>query len=314
MWPDAVQLQDKVGRNGMTQEFERQIERYDALLAATVDMVLVIVDDRVEYCRAGESDWLNEEMVTGVALEKLFPVDLLGRFRSAIERAQAAPGVAQSLEYVLRPEHLPSMREAGLREPIWYEARFVATDSGDVIWSARDINDRKKLQRKVTNQAQRDPLTGAYNRRALMTVMEQTVAQAQRYDWTCSVLLIDIDDFSSINDQHGWDAGDQLLQQIVTGLYKLKRTADFLARYSDDQLVLFLPETNHDQGLAAGERVRNLIAEMVMPYPTGELGCTASVGVAGLRGLEDTAREMLKRAEENLLVARSSGGNRVEGE
>merc|ERR1712000_173487 len=122
-----------------------------------------------------------------------------------------------------------------------------------------------------------------------MTVMAQTVAQAQRYDWTCSVLLIDVDDFSKINDQQGWDAGDQLLQQIVTGIHKLKRTADFLARYGDDQLVLFLPETNHDQGMAAGERVRNLVQEMEMPYPTGDLQCTVSVGVAGLQGLEDTA-------------------------
>jgi len=298
----------------MTQEVENRTERYAAMLELSRDLLIVLDGERVILCRGGESEWLNTSVVQGATLETLLAEDLLAKVRAVIERVQAAPGVVQSIEYVLRPEHFPMLHEAGLREPIWYEAGFIATPSGEVLWSARDINERKKLQRKVTNQAQRDPLTGAYNRRALLTVMEQTVAQAQRYDWTCSVLLIDVDDFSSINDQHGWDAGDQLLQQIVTGLYKLKRTADFLARYGDDQLVLFLPETNHEQGVAAAERVRRLIQELEMPYPTGELRCTASVGVAGMRGLEDSAPEMLKRAEDSLFIARKSGGNRVEGE
>lgn len=298
----------------MTQDAEKIAERYQAILEVSRDLLIVLDGEQVVMCQGGESEWLNSAVILGRTLDALLAEDLLVKVRGVVERAQAVPGSAQSIEYVLRPEHLPMMHEAGLREPIWYEARFVATQSGEVIWSARDINDRKKLQRKVTNQAQRDPLTGAYNRRALMTVMDQTVAQAQRYDWTCTVLLIDVDNFSKINEQHGWDAGDQLLQQIVTGLYKLKRTADFLARYGDDQFVLFLPETNHEQGIAAAERVRRLIHELEMPYPTGELRCTASVGVAGMRGIEDTASEMLKRAEESLFIARSSGGNRVEGE
>ncbi|MBR9882156.1 MAG: GGDEF domain-containing protein [Oceanospirillales bacterium] len=298
----------------MTQDIDNRAERYQAILELTRDLLIVLDGESVIMCRAGESEWVNEAVITGLTLDTMLSDELLTKVRGTIERAQAAPGTVQSIEYVLRPEQLTMLHEAGLREPTWYEARFVATPSGEVLWSARDINERKKLQRKVTNQAQRDPLTGAYNRRALVTVMEQTVAQAQRYDWTCSVLLIDVDDFSKINEQHGWDAGDQLLQQIVTGLYKLKRTADFLARYGDDQLVLFLPETNHEQGVAAAERVRRLIQELEMPYPTGELQCTVSVGVAGLRGLEDSASDMLKRAEESLFIARNSGGNRVEGE
>ncbi|SEF74339.1 GGDEF domain-containing protein [Marinobacterium lutimaris] len=298
----------------MSQDVSASAGRFDALLQVNRDLVLVLKDGVVELCSAGESEWLLESVLTGGRLDDLLPADILALVSGAVERALAAPGQVQSLQYALRPEHVPVFREAGLREPTWFDARILASADGEVFWSARDINDSKKLQRKVTNQAQRDPLTGAYNRRALMTVMEQTVAQAQRYDWVCSVMIIDIDDFSRINDQHGWDAGDQLLQQIVTGIHKLKRTADFLARYGDDQLVLFLPETNHEQGVAAGERVRRLIAEMEMPYPTGDIACTASVGVSGLLGLEDGAAAMLKRAEENLFVARSSGGNRVEGE
>lgn len=297
----------------MNQQLLNRAQRHDALLAASMDMVLVVVNERVEYAQAGEDAWLETGRIIGARLDELFAADLLERFRELMARAQSRPGVAQAMEYVLRPEHLPRLREAGLAEPIWYEARFVATESAELVWTARNINERKKLQRQVTHQAQRDPLTGAYNRRALMTVMEQTMAQAQRYDWSCSLLLIDIDDFSRINDQQGWDAGDQLLQQVVAALYKLKRTADFLARYGDDQLVLFLPETNGEQGRLAAERVRSLIADLVIPYPTGELSCTASIGVADLQGSEDLAADMLRRAEASLKEARREGGNRVAG-
>lgn len=298
----------------MTQDVSRSASNVEALLQVSRDFVIMIKDGAVEICTPGDLRWLQAPVISGAQLSNLLPADILEPVTNVIEAALANPGKKHSLEYVLKPEHAPAFREAGLRETVWFDSVFVATETGEVFWSSRDVSERKKLLRKVSNQAQRDPLTGAFNRRALVTVMEQTVAQALRYDWTCSVMVIDVDGFSNINDQHGWDAGDQLLQQIVTGIHKLKRTADFLARYGDDQLVLFLPETNHEQGVAAAERVRRMVAEQEMPYPTGNVTCTVSVGVAGLRDAEDSAAEMLKRAEENLYIAFSSGGNRVEGE
>ncbi len=283
------------------------------LLKATSDLVMVLVDDRIVQVSPGEIAWSGLALLQQQRLEAIFPPDLSSLFRIAIDRAQAAPGTIEALDYALRPEHLPKLREIGLHETRWFESRVVATAAGVVVWSSHDVSEKKKLQRRVSNQAQRDPITGAYNRRALMTVMEQTVAQAQRYDWSCSVLLIDIDDFSAINDRFGWDAGDRLLREILDNMQRLKRTSDFLARYGDDQVVLFVPETNHDQALAAGERYRRLIHGLELHYPQGALRCSASVGVATLRDLADSAAAMLRRAEDNLSQARSGGGNRVEG-
>ena len=285
-----------------------------SLLKASSDLVILLVRGRIVHVSPGGTAWSGLEQLHQQPLDTLFPDDLANSLQTVIDKVLAVPGTVESLEYVWRPEHLPKLRELGLREPCWFEANFVATGQGIVIWSARDVTEKRNLQRKVSNQAQRDPITGAYNRRALMVVMEQTVAQAQRYDWTCSVLLIDIDDFSGINERFSWDAGDQILQEIVNSMHRLKRTSDFLARYGDDRLVLFVPETNLDQAVAAGERYRRLIQGLEIPYPTGELRCTASVGVATLRDVEDSAADMLRRAEENLQVARLSGGNRVEGE
>lgn len=297
----------------MSEEQNRLTDSFNALLALTSDLVLVVEDEKIIRVSPGDEDWLLASELPGKQLEDLFPTDYLTLLRGYIETARVQRQVVKN-ELVFRPDHQHAFKALGLKEVIWFHSRMIVTDSEQLIWSLRNINDRKKLERRITSQAQRDPLTGAYNRRALMPVLEQNIAQAQRYDGVCSMLLIDIDDFSGINDAHSWDGGDQLLRHLVTELHRMKRTADFLARFSDDQLVLFLPETNHDQALLAGERVRRLASDLELPFASGNIGCTVSVGVATLAGIEDTPEEMLRRIMENLAVARQSGGNRVEGE
>ena len=97
-------------------------------------------------------------------------------------------------------------------------------------------------------------------------------------------------------------------------LHALKRTSDFLARYADDQLVFVLPETNHEQGLLAAERMRAAIEKLELPYSTGNLRWTVSIGLAAALDPEDDAASMMRRAREHLLIAQQSGRNRVEGE
>ncbi|WP_417585247.1 GGDEF domain-containing protein [Nitrincola sp.] len=297
----------------MSEEQKQLTDSFNALLALTSDLVFVIEDETVRVVSPGDEDWLLVSELPGKTLEDLFPQDFLTLLRGYIRTSREQRQVVKN-ELVFRPDHQHAFKALGLKEVIWFHSRIMVTDDDQLIWSLRNINDRKKLERRITSQAQRDPLTGAYNRRALMPVLEQNIAQAQRYDGICSMLLIDVDDFSGINDEHSWDGGDQLLRHMVTELHRMKRTADFLARFSDDQLVLFLPETNHDQALLAGERVRRLTNDLELPFASGNISCTVSVGVATLAGIEDSSEDMIRRVMENLAVARQSGGNRVEGE
>lgn len=297
----------------MSEEQKQLTDSFNALLALTSDLVLVIEDETVLVVSPGDEDWLLIGELPGKTLQDLFPEDFLALLRGYIRTAHEQNQLVKT-ELVFRPDHQQAFKALGLKEVIWFHSRMMVTDDDRLIWSLRNINDRKKLERRITSQAQRDPLTGAYNRRALMPVLEQNIAQSQRYDGICSLLLIDIDDFSGINDEHSWDGGDQLLRHLVTELHRMKRTADFLARFSDDQLALFLPETNHDQAVLAGERVRRLANDMELPFASGNIRCTVSVGVATLAGIEDSSEDMLRRVMENLAVARQSGGNRVEGE
>lgn len=294
---------------------DKQIQaRFEALLNATSDVVMVIdpVAGLIMSCSAGNSTWIDADAVTGCKLEEVFPADISSSITTAAVKAVEKKKVKQT-DIQLRPEHNPGLKEQGLKETKWVELRCSGAGS-ECLVVFRDISAQRRLERQVTSQAQRDPLTGAYNRRALKPVLDQAVAQAQRYDWVCSLMVIDVDHFSQINDDYSWDCGDQILQQLVTTIHGMKRTSDFLARYSDDQFVMFMPETNHEQGMAAGNRVRKLMEAMEIPYATGDVKFTVSVGVAALTGPEDDSDNMLRRANENLFIAKKSGSNRVEGD
>ncbi|WP_299181728.1 sensor domain-containing diguanylate cyclase [uncultured Neptuniibacter sp.] len=294
---------------------DKQIQaRLGALLAATADVVMVLKPSGlVMVCSSGEAQWINADAVMGRKLEEFLPTDICGEITAAVVKASEKKKIIKT-DLQLRPEHIPTLREQGLTETKWIDLHCNAAADDEVVAVFRDVSAKRRLERQVTSQAQRDPLTGAYNRRALRPVLEQAIAQAQRYDWVCSLMVIDVDNFSDLNDNYSWDCGDQVLQQLVTSVHGMKRTSDFLARYSDDQFVMFMPETNHEQGMAAGNRVRKLMEEMEIPYASGDVKFTVSVGVAALSGPEDDAENMLRRANENLFIAKQCGCNRVEGE
>lgn len=283
-------------------------KRLQQLLDVMTDSVIFFDDqNRVAECYAGESRWLDATKLIGCKLEDLFSEDLAKQLiLSGQERTEQ--------ELALRPESHSVFREAGLHEVIWVRITFLHEQNSGASLLMRDISNEKKLARQVTSQSQRDPLTGAYHRRALRPVLNQAVAQAQRYDWVCSLLLVDVDGFKHINETFSWDGGDQVLQQLVNGLHRLKRTADFLARSGDNQIALYFPETNREQALLAANRVLSLARNMEVNYAVGDIHFTVSIGIATLNGLEDDAGAMIERAENNLFIAKQSGGDRAEAD
>lgn len=294
----------------------------EALVQRRLDSLLAVIDQAVfrlngsgevmDVSRGGFT-WLKDQAVIGRTFASLFSEDVTEHISSQIDQALQTQE-PQTLLVNMKPEHSLHWRELGLDSAQVWETQTFAVSATELLVVIKDVSESKRLEQKVFHQAQRDPLTGAYNRRSLMTILQQSVAQAQRYDWVCSFLVIDIDNFSQINDQYGWDAGDKILQQFVTALHAFKRTADFFARYSDDRFVMFLPETNREQALLAADRVRKLASEQVIPYPSGDLSFTVSIGAATLRESTDTPESILKRAEEHLFIAKQSGSDRIEGE
>jgi diguanylate cyclase (GGDEF)-like protein len=140
--------------------------------------------------------------------------------------------------------------------------------------------------------ATKDPLTGLYNRRHFSEVMSHEFAAAERYDQDMTVLMLDLDYFKQINDQHGHAAGDEVLHALADAIKGSLRESDVGARFGGDEFILLLPQTSSHSASALANRVVNLYKqkmERAFPY----LPASVSIGAASLRHTRATSWENL---------------------
>lgn len=166
------------------------------------------------------------------------------------------------------------------------------------------IRQRRELERLVN----RDPLTGLYNRRYFIEKLEGEFERATRYDRPLSVLMADIDDFKSVNDNHGHDAGDFVLKKIAGVLKAKTRKTDIQVRYGGEEFIVLLPEINLDGAIQAGIKLRHEIKKLVFDAFSTVFSITLSIGVASyLEKRYLTSEEMLKDADRALYTAKRNG-------
>ncbi|MCD8512836.1 MAG: hypothetical protein LRY63_05245 [Nitrincola sp.] len=118
-------------------------ESFDALLGLSSDLVLVVEDEVITRVSPGDESWLIVSELQGKSLEDIFPADYLTLIRGYIETARQKKQVVTN-ELVFRPDHQHAFKALGLKEVIWFHSRMFVTDSEQLIWSLRNINDRKK--------------------------------------------------------------------------------------------------------------------------------------------------------------------------
>lgn len=168
--------------------------------------------------------------------------------------------------------------------------------------------------RRLKLSSQTDHLTGAGNRAALETSLDREFELAQRHQHSLSLLILDIDHFKSINDQHGHPFGDKVLKTLVEKLKTVARTSDTVFRFGGEEFVLILNNTNTYGAVVIAERLRKAIEKLRLKSNHGELvSFTVSIGTATLREHE-FANALIQRADEHLYVAKSNGRNQVWGD
>lgn len=290
--------------------------RIDALLNVLPEDVLILSQQgSIIFSTHTDSviPWGTSEELIGKTLSELLPTPLHSALQGMIDQCLSLNQLVVK-ELLLDPQEIDYLKAQGMQEPCWVEVRMAPSAGSDpsVVCRIDDVSERKMSQREVS-PTQRDLLTGMYNRRALMPVLSQSIAQALRYDWICSLMLINVDSLRRINDMKGWDVGDQIIKRLAESLNSLKRTADFLARVDDDSFAILLPETNAEQGILAAERVRNMVTDLSAPHAGTEVRFTVSIGVATLSGEEDSATSMYGRAEACLQQSIQRGGNHISG-
>jgi two-component system, cell cycle response regulator len=170
------------------------------------------------------------------------------------------------------------------------------------------------LERRIMELANTDALTGLLNRRAFMERMEQEISRAQREKNPLSLILTDIDHFKSVNDRHGHQVGDLVLQRFTERLSESSRPYDFVGRYGGEEFVVCLPGADISQTGSVAERMRRRVEEMkiTLPHSSQSIRITGSFGVASLRaGSKESVDLITGRADDVMYRAKSEGRNRV---
>jgi diguanylate cyclase (GGDEF)-like protein len=161
--------------------------------------------------------------------------------------------------------------------------------------------------------ADTDPMTHLYNRRYIRKVSKFILDLAKRNEIDSSVLMLDIDNFKSINDTFGHDVGDEVIISLAAILQEESRNSDVLSRWGGEEFVILLPATNIDGALIIAEKIRKAIEEFVIK--TGdvqELKFTVSIGISQVNKEKDISIEnSINRADKALYKAKDSGKNRV---
>ncbi|MBT3603455.1 MAG: diguanylate cyclase [Candidatus Latescibacteria bacterium] len=158
-----------------------------------------------------------------------------------------------------------------------------------------------------------DPLTGAYNRRALNTFLRSRLAEATRHNTPFSCVMFDLDHFKEVNDTHGHDTGDLVLREVAALTIALFRQEDALVRYGGEEFLGILQHTSKEGARTFSERLRSEVAGRTFNEDKHPLQITLSAGVSSFPedgGFEDP-REMITLADRRLYVAKGSGRNRV---
>jgi diguanylate cyclase (GGDEF)-like protein len=167
------------------------------------------------------------------------------------------------------------------------------------------------LQVQLRDQANRDPLTGLFNRRYLQTTMEREMARCIREQTSMCVILLDLDHFKSINDRYGHQAGDEVILQLAKMLAAESRQEDVPCRYGGEEFMLLLPKMPLAIAQLRAEEWRRKFSGLTIDAGDQRIGQTVSIGIAEFPAHGRTAEALIECADLALYQAKSAGRDRV---
>lgn len=191
------------------------------------------------------------------------------------------------------------------RSQMW---SFLATSALLALLSFIVAYQYDQQRRQLEILATVDPLTGVQNRRMMVQELQRAVQQFQRTGQSATVILLDLDHFKRINDEHGHETGDAVLIQFARMAQRFTRQCDRFFRYGGEEFVLLVPESSASEGQAIAEKIRQQLMQDAGDAPLPAV--TLSAGVASLRSGE-TWQAWLARADAALYAAKAGGRNQT---
>lgn len=187
-----------------------------------------------------------------------------------------------------------------------------------VVIYIEDASDNAIQHEKLTNALtqlelvnRNDSLTGIYNRRYWETRCQQEFERSVRYQQPLALLMLDLDNFKSVNDTHGHQAGDEILKQLTLLIKKVLRESDVFGRYGGEEFAILLPLTGATGAFDVGERIRRDFASLVVEYEEQRISTTVSVGVTAYHSKFKEYGDMIEYVDNALYKAKCNGRNNV---
>ncbi len=176
-------------------------------------------------------------------------------------------------------------------------------------------HDLLKTQQALQYEAAHDPLTGLWNRGAIMDFLRRETQRHQRTGSALGVLMVDVDHFKQVNDTHGHLVGDAVLREVTKRLLGSVRTYDFIGRYGGEEFLIIIPSCDPPDVRVGAERLRHAVADRPIETSVGPITSTISIGAASAPLADEATSELealLKASDDALYRAKNSGRNRVE--
>jgi diguanylate cyclase (GGDEF)-like protein len=163
------------------------------------------------------------------------------------------------------------------------------------------------LVRQLRDAAETDLVTGVYSHRHLQDRIRQETARAARTRSPLSVLMVDLDDFKRVNDEHGHQAGDRVLRAIAGALRAAVRASDVVARYGGDEFVVLMPDTDSDEAAQVAHRAANAVLQLEHPMADGAaVHISCSAGLASHPRDGRNGKELLRAADAAMYTQKQS--------
>lgn len=168
------------------------------------------------------------------------------------------------------------------------------------------------LQEKLREQANRDSLTGVFNRRYLEGTLEREMARCKREGAPLTMLMLDVDHFKRVNDTYGHQAGDEVLRVFARLLSEHARTEDIVCRYGGEEFLMVLPKMPLDIARERAGRLLMLVQQRAVAFAELQIRITTSIGIAAAPEHAASADDLIRCTDQALYQAKERGRNRVE--
>ncbi|MBU2641156.1 MAG: EAL domain-containing protein [Thiobacillus sp.] len=291
-------------------EIDQERARLVSLLSAmNLGILFVAADGRVVYHNpAFNQTWMIDESIELIGL----PVhDALAKSTSILSRPDHFSNhllavletreVSDSFEIVMADGRIVTELDYPVRDR---DGHFIGH-----LWVYEDITRERQTAEQLVYLAERDALTGLYNRHRFQQELTRTMLETDRHFMPCAVMFFDLDEFKTINDTYGHRAGDALLIRVAGEVSALVRRNEVLARLGGDEFAILLPAAQGNEAEALADRVIHAVAQIPFRFEGRNLRVTTSLGIAYYPTHAADADELVARADIAMYQAKQAGKN-----